>query len=347
MIDELSRLLAVNGYLPHGYCISWSPTLLWTFVASDILIFLSYFSMPVAIGYFAQRRKDFPYRWLLWLFAVFIMACGATHLMGAIVLWQPMYGLDALLKAITAFVSVLTAVALWPLIPHALKLPSPDQLRYANEALQTEIAVRKRAEEALRVANKAVEASLQKERMIMAAIVEGSSDSIYAKDLEGRYLMVNREFERLIGKSADQIIGSDDTTLLPPDQAKIIRDNDCRVIAESRINTYEQTLSTADGERTYLATKSPLQDGAGQVIGMFGISRDITERYRAAAELRQQAEALAQRNDELERFNRATVGRELEMISLKQQVNGLSRELGRAPPFALDFAGAPDAKGPT
>ena len=62
MIDELSRLLAVNGYFPHGYCINWSPTLLWTFVISDILIFISYFSMPISIAYFAQRRKDFPYR---------------------------------------------------------------------------------------------------------------------------------------------------------------------------------------------------------------------------------------------------------------------------------------------
>jgi two-component system sensor histidine kinase/response regulator len=97
MIQELSQILAVNDYLPHGYCISWSPPLLMTFVVSDILIFLSYFSMPIAIVYFARRRLDFPYRWLLWMFAAFIMACGSTHLMGAIVLWQPLYGLEALL----------------------------------------------------------------------------------------------------------------------------------------------------------------------------------------------------------------------------------------------------------
>ena len=124
MINELGRLLAVNDYLPHGYCLSWSPPLVLTYVVSDILIFLAYFSMPLAIGHFARRRKDFPYRWLLWLFAAFIMACGATHLMGAIVLWQPMYGLDALLKALTAVISVVTAFALWALLPHALKLPS-------------------------------------------------------------------------------------------------------------------------------------------------------------------------------------------------------------------------------
>lgn len=205
MIDELSRLLEVNGYLPHGYCISWSPTLLWTFVISDSLIFVSYFSMPVAIGYFAQRRKDFPYRWLLWLFAVFIMACGATHLMGAIVVWQPMYGLDALLKAITAVVSVITAVMLWPLLPHALKLPGPDQLRRANKALQDEIVLRKRTEEALREAKAVVEESLQKERLLMAAIIENSSDAIFAKDREGRYLLANRSVEHVVGKTFDQM----------------------------------------------------------------------------------------------------------------------------------------------
>ena len=74
--------------------------------------------MPVALVHFSRQRKDFPYRWLLWMFAAFIMACGASHLMGAIVLWQPMYALEALLKAITAVISVITSIALWPLIPH-------------------------------------------------------------------------------------------------------------------------------------------------------------------------------------------------------------------------------------
>jgi len=152
-MEELTRLLAVNGYIPHGYCLSWSPVLVGTFVISDILIFLSYFSMPLALGYFARKRQDFPYRWLLWLFSAFIMACGATHLMGAIVLWEPMYALDALLKAVTAVISMATAVALWPLLPHALKLPSPSQLQRANAALESEIAHRKQVEHELRTSN--------------------------------------------------------------------------------------------------------------------------------------------------------------------------------------------------
>ncbi|HEX5394342.1 MAG TPA: ATP-binding protein [Rhodocyclaceae bacterium] len=168
MIDELSRLLTTNGFLPHGYCISWSPPLLFTYVISDSLIFLSYFSMPLALGYFARRRQDFPYRWLLWMFAAFIMACGSTHLMGTLVLWKPMYALDAFLKAVTAFVSVATAIAIWPLIPHALKLPSPGQLQKANEELRNEIAERKRIEQELRIARDAAEAANRAKSVFLA-----------------------------------------------------------------------------------------------------------------------------------------------------------------------------------
>ncbi|TRZ94620.1 MAG: PAS domain S-box protein, partial [Rhodocyclaceae bacterium] len=281
MIDELSRLLAVTGYLPHGYCISWSPTLLMTYVVSDILIFIAYFSIPVAIGYFAQRRKDFPYRWLLWLFSAFIMTCGVTHLMGAIVLWQPMYGLDALLKAIAAIISVVTAIALWPLIPHALKLPSPDQLKRVNEELQREIAERKRIEEVLRLAKGAAEDSLQKERMLMAAIVESSSDAIFAKDVDDRFIIFNRGAALMAGKRPEDVIGRDEMAVFPPEIArKLIADNH-RVMLENRIITFEDDTVTPEGRRTFLSTKGPLRDAVGTAVGMFGIARDITERKQA------------------------------------------------------------------
>lgn len=156
MIDELGRLFVQNGFLPHGYCLSWSPALVGTYIVSDLLIFLSYFSMPVALIYFARRRPDFPYKWLLWMFAVFILACGATHLMGTVVLWKPLYWLDATLKAVTAAISLATAIVLWPMIPRALKLPSPEQLRAVNEDLRMEIAERLRVEHELRQANEAL-----------------------------------------------------------------------------------------------------------------------------------------------------------------------------------------------
>ncbi len=171
---------------------------------------------------------------------------------------------------------------------------------------------------------------------LLFAVSDNSSDAIFAKDLEGRYLLFNRETARIVDKPAEHALGHDDTALFPPQQAAMIRANDLRVIAEQRINTYEEALSTADGERIYLATKGPLRDADGQVIGMFGISRDITERKQAERELRRNMEELA-------RFNRVAVDRELDMIRLKQRVNELARQLGQTPPHVLDFVDAPVA----
>lgn len=170
---------------------------------------------------------------------------------------------------------------------------------------------------------------------LLDALVNSSSDAIFAKDLSGKYLLVNRETLRLIGKAVGNVIGETDETLFPPPQAKAIRANDLRVMEEHQIITYEESVLTADGLRIYLATKGPLRDAGGTVIGMFGISRDITARVESVQVLQKQAEALQQRNEELDRFNRAAVGRELAQVALKRQINELSQELGRPPPYRL------------
>ncbi len=116
---------------------------------------------------------------------------------------------------------------------------------------------------------------------LVAALVDNSADAIFVKDLEGRYLLLNPETARVIGKTVAQALGRDDTALFPAQQAEMIRANDHRVIAENRIQTFEERLASVDGERTFLATKGPLRDADGRVVGMFGISRDITGRKRA------------------------------------------------------------------
>jgi len=287
VIDELSRLLTVNGYLPHGYCLSWSPPLVLTYVISDILIFLSYFSMPLALAYFARRRKDFPYRWLLGMFAAFIMACGTTHLMGAIILWRPLYGLDALLKAVTALISVITAIALWPLIPQALKLPSPNQLRLINEELQSEIAERKCVEEALRLAKEAAEDGLQKERTIRAAIVEFSEDAIVGKTLDGIITSWNQAAEKMFGYRSEEIMGHSVFLLVPPEHQA----EEDRLLAAVRlgesVKVYETERIRKDGGRIAVSvTISPIRDKEGRIIGASKIARDVTERKQAEQEIR-------------------------------------------------------------
>jgi len=110
-----------------------------------------------------------------------------------------------------------------------------------------------------------------------------------------------------------------------------------RILAEDRLQTEEEVLDTSDGVKTFLSTKGPLRDEQGHLLGSFGIARDISTRKAAEAILLQQTAELAARNAELEHFNRATVGRELDMIALKQQVNTLAAQLGQKPPYALRF----------
>jgi signal transduction histidine kinase/DNA-binding NarL/FixJ family response regulator len=145
VFQYLQDLLSANGYAPHGYCLLWQPELIWTHVISDAVIAISYFSIPVALIWFVRRRGDIAFSWVFWCFALFILACGTTHIMSIWTLWQPDYGVEALIKVVTAIVSVLTALALWPLLPKALAIPSPAQLTLANEELALRIVERDEA----------------------------------------------------------------------------------------------------------------------------------------------------------------------------------------------------------
>jgi signal transduction histidine kinase len=168
MFDYLRGMLGAEGLPPHGYCLLWQPQLVWTHVVADLLIGIAYFSIPVVIASFMTQRRDVQFGWVVWMFAAFIMACGATHIFSIITLWNPIYGVEGLVKLVTAAVSVATAISLWPLLPRLIALPSPAQLRQANDqlqarveerdlayvALQREVEERARVEEMLRQAQK-------------------------------------------------------------------------------------------------------------------------------------------------------------------------------------------------
>ena len=186
---------------------------------------------------------------------------------------------------------------------------------------------------------------------LLDAIADGSGDAIFAKDQQGRFILFNQAASRFVGKPAEDVLGYDERAIFPAEQAEVLMELDRRLMAEGRSHTQEDVIDTPAGKNVFLVTKGPLRDAEGKISGLFGIARDITERKqgedalrrevdeRKATEesLRRQAGELAERNAELERFNRATVGRELDMVELKRQVNRLSERLGEPPPYPLAF----------
>ena len=134
---------------------------------------------------------------------------------------------------------------------------------------------------------------LQAMRMLKA-VADSSEDAIFAKDLQGRYLLFNRAAERLTGQAAEQVLGRDDHALFPPDQAAMLAEVGERVVREQRVISAEEHLTTGSGKRIFQAVKGPLRDEHGQVIGVYGLSRDITEDRRAHEALIEKDELMRQ-----------------------------------------------------
>ena len=171
MSEFLSKLFS-SDFMPHGACYLWRPEIVWLHATSDTLIALSYYLIPMVLIYFVRKRTDLPFNWIFVMFGVFILACGTTHVMEVWTLWDPVYRLSGVIKAFTAVVSIATAVMLVKLIPQALALPSPTQLRTANLNLENEIKHRRRVEEALHHAHDELEAKVQERTAQLASANE-------------------------------------------------------------------------------------------------------------------------------------------------------------------------------
>ncbi|VTR93898.1 multi-sensor hybrid histidine kinase : Multi-sensor hybrid histidine kinase OS=Chthoniobacter flavus Ellin428 GN=CfE428DRAFT_3487 PE=4 SV=1: PAS_4: PAS_8: GAF_2: PAS_4: PAS_4: HisKA: HATPase_c: Response_reg [Gemmata massiliana] len=121
---------------------------------------------------------------------------------------------------------------------------------------------------------------------LLRSVTEGTTDAVFVKDLKGRYLLLNGPSARFAGKSIEETVGKDDTELFDPETARRLVDQDRAVIESGELRTWETDLGTALGPRTYFSTKIPYRDESGRTVGVIGTARDVTDRKRAEAELR-------------------------------------------------------------
>ncbi len=127
---------------------------------------------------------------------------------------------------------------------------------------------------------------------LLQGITEGTTDAVFVKDLEGRYLMINSAGARFVGRTVEEILGHDDSHWFPPEAAQAIRLRDQELVQSGQTVTYEETLTANGVSRVFLATKGPFRDPGGQVIGLLGICRDISDRRKAEEEIRQSQQKL-------------------------------------------------------
>jgi PAS domain S-box-containing protein len=114
------------------------------------------------------------------------------------------------------------------------------------------------------------------------AVIEGTTNAIFVKDLQGRYLMMNQAGADAIGRTVDEIIGASNDDLIEVDSAGRIREQDNEIIATGKTLTFEFSSTNKAGvKRTYLTTRGPYRDRHGRIVGTLGISRNITEQKQA------------------------------------------------------------------
>ncbi len=272
-MQALIDLFGIKDLIPHGYCLSWSPVLLWLHVSSDILIMLAYYSIPFTIVYFIRQRKDMQYPWLGILFAGFIIACGTTHLLSAITIWIPLYWLDGLLKAITAIISIVTAALMLWIVPQALSLPTAKQL-------QAEIEQRKIAQQAQQEAFD----SLQKIAGRVPGMVyqyrlhpDGSSCLPFASEgIQDIFRMSPEE----VRKDASKVF-----TLLHPDDLDGVNASIQKSAQDLTPWHHEFRVKFDDGTLRWLFGNALPEREADGAILWHGFITDITERKLMEAKL--------------------------------------------------------------
>ena len=282
----LTHLLFEQGLPPHGFCLLWQPELIWLHTVSDAVIGISYYLIPLSLAYFVRRRPDIVFGSIFWMFAAFILACGTTHFLEIWVLWHPDYGVQGLVKAFTATISLATAIALSRLVPRALALPTPAQFQRVTDQLHAETQQRAAAIDRVRQTEEAYR-----------QVVDGLTDyAICMLDQEGRVTTWNDGAQRVTGYSADEIVGQSiarfyleaERTAGVPLQALATARSTGRYAAEGwRLRK--------DGTRFWAAvTINPLRDPSGALIGYAKITHDVTERRQAEEALEETRAALAQ-----------------------------------------------------
>lgn len=310
--------------MPHGVCFLWREDLVYMHVLSDIVITMAYFSLPIFLMMLVRKKPELKKSGVIPLFAAFILLCGLTHAFSIWVLFVPDYLAQGILKTVTAIVSLVTAVLVWPLLPKLIAMPSSQELIDANEELRRQIDEREKAE-------------MRSERLALA--IENMDELVVLIDREERVLSGNRAWREINGYPDEKsIVGVslEENIRISVNAGRVpeARGREEEWIAE-RLAQHKKAgeLSNIkfDDGRTYHMTRKQFENGSTIIVGS-----DITKQLELEASQQQarRMETVGQLTGGIAHdFNNllAIIIGNLDFMELKAKANGdLVKHIGNA-----------------
>ncbi len=301
------HVLNVTNWPARWNCGNWAPIYGWTYIVSDIAIWLAYFAIPALLGVFYYRkRKEIPFKLVFLLFIGFIVFCGLTHLLDAIIFWWPAYNLATLLKLGTAVISCSTVFALIKVIPSAMELKSPEylkakvlekteELEKANLQLREEMIKRKQAEKELRTLNSSLEAEITSQttalkdvnrdlllaQEMFESVQNAAEIGIWEVDLSsGDLFWSDKVYEIHELEIGTPIMIEEGINFYHPDYRSTIETAVDSAIKEGKGWNLELILITDKGNEVWVnAIGIPLREGE-KTVKLRGLFQDINEKKK-------------------------------------------------------------------
>jgi PAS domain S-box-containing protein len=313
--------MSLPDMTPLGQCLGWRPTLLSLQAVSDIVIALTYVAISAFLVLILLRRRDVIFRPILVLAAGFILTCGMTHLLSMLSIWVPVFWAEGILKGVTAALAATVAVMLWPLLPHALNMPSREHLHLLNARLQAQIAEQE-------LSTRHLNESKQRLRRLYAR----TPAALHATDRDGTLVAVSDRWLELFGYQRTDVLGRHIRDFYVPEQGALGDDHLSVLQAAGGIRTAERRIWRGDGEiRDVEATYEIERDKFGRLERILVSLNDITARKRAESALRASEERLRQ-SQKMEAVGQLTGGIAHDFNNLLTTVMGslemLSRQSG-------------------
>ncbi len=284
--DFFRKLFDTSDFPARWHCGNWSDFHGWLYIISNLLIWSAYFAIPLIIIRYVTRRQEARFTRLYFLFAAFILACGSTHLLDAIIFWVPVYRVSGLILLFTGIISWITVFSLIKILPVASTLKT-------SQELEAEVRQKEEAERKLKV-------NIQ----LLNEAQEIAKTGHWEWDVPNDNLSWSKTMRKIYGVDEEEpLTYSRFLNFVHPDDRTYVQEAITTALESKKFPEFYHRILLNDGTvKTILSKGEIVLNEQGNVIKMIGTGQDVSKQKKVEQELLMKSHELETTNEELQKF---------------------------------------------